>query len=90
MKSIASIAREASQAICIEKICSEQIAEYRSKAASLELLRKEVKLKLKCDIGKGLAGVGSVLGTKEILQVQRASVATTLLAGCLYALDKIE
>lgn len=65
------------------------IAEYRKEASKLELERKNLKFKIKCDIGQAFLGGGSSLvGLLSQLQSPFASVGLTLAAGGIWALEK--
>jgi hypothetical protein len=91
MQSVAAISREVDAATDFEKACGDKIRAYKAKAGSLEKERQALRLKIKCDIGIGVGGVGTAIGAGSIAQVQTAiGAATTLLAGGVYALQKIK
>jgi hypothetical protein len=88
MKSIAEISREVGPTNEFEEKCKEKIRKYRREAEKLERERSALKLKIKCEIG---AGIGGAVAAGTIAQVQTAiGAATVLLAGCVYALQKIK
>lgn len=91
MKSVALISREVSNSSDFKKACSEKMHTYKLKAASLERERNALKLKITCDIGLGLAGAAGAMNVGSLAQIQTGvGVTTTLVAGCLFALQKIK
>lgn len=65
------------------------ITEYRNIASELELERKNVKFKIKCDIGIGVLGsITGLAGLLSQLQSPLSSIGLTLVAGGIWALEK--
>jgi hypothetical protein len=77
--------------ICRSSLARPAIAafrKYKSDAEKLERERSALKLKIKCEVG---TGIGGAVTAGTIAQVQTAiGAATVLLAGCVYALQKIK
>jgi hypothetical protein len=88
MKSVAEISREVGPTNEFDEKCKDKIRKYKREAEKLERERSALKLKIKCEVG---AGIGGVVTAGTIAQVQTAiGAATVLLAGCVYALQKIK
>jgi hypothetical protein len=91
MKSIATVSREVGSAADFEVKCKEKVRGYRAQAEKLERERSGLRLKIKCDVGTGLAGAATAVGAGAIAQLQTAlGAATTLVAGCVFAFQKIK
>jgi hypothetical protein len=93
MTSIADLSKEIGDGEAFFAAARDRISNYRKKAEELEVQRASLGLKIKCDITTAAAGVvsGAAGSVGFLTQLQSAiGVGTTLLAGCIYAADKIK
>lgn len=91
MRSLAEISREIRISDNYEERCRQYIRQYRSKAEDLERERADLKLKIKCDLGIGIGGAMASITAGSIAQIQTSmNVSVILLAGCVYAFQRIK
>jgi len=88
-KAISILSSEIQESDGFIKIAKERLIEYRKSASDLELERKNIKFKIKCDIGIGvLGGSAGLQGLLSQLQSPLSSIGLTMLAGGIWALEK--
>lgn len=86
---ITSISAELAEDEDFTKSAKKRISEYRKTYAELELERKNIRYKIKCDVGVGLLGGATGLtGLLSQLESPISSIGLTLAAGGMWVLDK--
>lgn len=86
---ISTISAELSDEKDFTKSAKRKISEYRKSTADLELERKNIKYKIKCDVWIGLLGGGTGLtGLLSQLESPLSSIGLTLAAGGMWAIEK--
>lgn len=87
--SIGVLSSEIENEIDFNKAAQLKVQEYRKTASELELERKNLKFRIKCDIGTGLfGGSAGMTGLLSQLESPISSIALTLAAGGIWALEK--
>jgi len=93
-ESICKIAQEIEEDSKFEKAAQKLIEKYRQVSVNLELERRNLHFKIKCDIGIGILTVGTTVGTAGLaglltqLQSPLTSMGLTLAAGGMWFLKK--
>ncbi len=93
LHSVAELTRQAEKAENFEDHIRKQIQEYKKNYQEVQQERGSLNFKIKCDVTKGLAGgiAGVDLIPGLLSQVQQGvGVAGLILAGCMWAIDKLE
>lgn len=87
--SIGVISSEIENELDFNKVAQVKVREYRKIASELELERKKIEFKIKCDMGTGLIGGSTgMMGLLSQLGSPISSIALTLAAGGIWALER--
>jgi hypothetical protein len=90
MQSAASLAKEAMCEADYDGAIRDRIRKYREKVEAVEHERKQLNFRVNCDVAKGILGVAAAApGLVAALQTS-IGVGTTLLAGCIYAVERFK
>ncbi|MER9814677.1 hypothetical protein [Mesorhizobium sp. M0129] len=94
LQSIAAISAEIGDRADFQEQAQVSISAYRKEAEELQRERANLRFQIKCEVAKAVALSGSGGGaemTGLVSQLQSGiGAAATLVAGCLYAIDKIK
>lgn len=94
LQSIAAISAEIGDAEDFQQHAQASVLAYRKEAEELEQERKSLGFQIKCEVAKvvALTGSGGGAGLTGLLSQLQSGIgaAATLVAGCLYAIDKIK